>query len=119
VLLSIKIVDGEKVYLTTTTTAHVRIAPSTTIANASKITINNGSAVTIKKGNSKKLTAEVVLAADTRQLDHVAEVRFVSTDTTVATVSASGKITAKAKGTCYVYAVAVNGMYDKIKVTVK
>ena len=37
----------------------------------------------------------------------------------VATVSKDGKITAKKKGTCYVYVYAVNGCSKKVKVTVK
>ena len=45
--------------------------------------------------------------------------KYTSTDTLVATVSSKGVITAKATGACYVYAYAQNGVYRKIKVTVK
>ena len=50
---------------------------------------------------------------------HVATIRYLSTDKKIATVSKKGKITAKGKGTCYVYAYAHNGIYKKVKVTVK
>lgn len=34
-------------------------------------------------------------------------------------VNSSGKITAKAKGTCYVYLITQNGLNVKMKITVK
>ena len=37
----------------------------------------------------------------------------------VATVNSSGKVTAKGKGTCYIYTFAHNGVSKQIKVTVK
>ena len=50
---------------------------------------------------------------------HAAKLRYLSSDTKVATVSRSGKITAKSKGKCYVYVYAVNGAYKKVKVVIK
>ena len=49
---------------------------------------------------------------------HAAKLRYLSTDTKVATVSKSGKITAKGKGTCTIYVYAVNGARKAVKVTV-
>ncbi|MCR5792107.1 MAG: Ig-like domain-containing protein [Lachnospiraceae bacterium] len=46
-------------------------------------------------------------------------VSFESTNNKVAKVSRSGKITAKKKGSCYVYVYAQNGAYKKVKVIVK
>ena len=45
--------------------------------------------------------------------------KYESSNTKIATVNAGGKITAKKKGTCFVYAYAQSGAYKKIKVTVK
>ena len=42
----------------------------------------------------------------------------MSSDKKVATVSISGKITAKGKGSCKVYAVAASGASAAVKVTV-
>lgn len=42
-----------------------------------------------------------------------------SSDKSIATVNQKGKITALAKGSCYVYAYAQNGVYKKIKVKVE
>ena len=44
---------------------------------------------------------------------------YESSNTKVATVTKKGVIRAKAKGTCMVYVYAQNGVYKKIKVTVK
>ena len=75
--------------------------------------------VTVKKG--KKLTLYASSKPESKKLKvkkHIA-IRFESTDTKIATISKKGVITGKAKGSCYVYAYAQNGVYKKIKVTVK
>ena len=63
----------------------------------------------IKVKKSKKLMPK----------SHVATVRYLSTNTKVATVSKSGKIKAAGKGKCTVYAYAHNGVSKKVTVTVK
>ncbi|MGN0311994.1 MAG: Ig-like domain-containing protein, partial [Lachnospiraceae bacterium] len=45
-------------------------------------------------------------------------IRYQSSDTAVASVSSSGKITAKKKGTCYIYIYGQNGYKTRAKVTV-
>ena len=45
--------------------------------------------------------------------------KYVSANTSIATVSSKGVIKGKKKGTTYVYAYAQNGVCAKIKVTVK
>ena len=50
---------------------------------------------------------------------HVPTVRYLSSNKKVATVSKGGKIKGVKKGTCYVYAYAHNGVFKKVKVTVK
>ena len=45
--------------------------------------------------------------------------RYASSNKNVATVSSKGKITAKNKGTCYIFVYARNGYTKKVKVTVK
>ncbi|MBQ6439969.1 MAG: Ig-like domain-containing protein [Mogibacterium sp.] len=71
--------------------------------------------VSLKKGKTFKLRAKAV---GKNVKKHVA-VRYESTNPKVAKVSKSGKITAKKKGKCYVYVFAQNGVFKKIKVTVK
>ena len=45
--------------------------------------------------------------------------KYASTNPKIAKVNSKGTITAVSKGTCYVYVYAQNGVYKKIKVTVK
>ena len=52
-------------------------------------------------------------------LKGIVKMRYESTNPKVATVSARGVIRAKAKGSCYIYAYAQNGVFKKIKVTVQ
>ena len=45
--------------------------------------------------------------------------RYMSSDEKIATVSSGGKVTAKGKGTCYIYVYAHNGVSKQVKVTVQ
>ncbi len=48
-----------------------------------------------------------------------AKVRYLTSNSNVATVDKNGNIKAVGKGTCYVYALSRNGVSSKIKITVK
>ena len=50
---------------------------------------------------------------------HVKQIRYLSTNKKIATVTKGGKIKAKKKGTCYIYVYAHNGISKKIKVIVR
>ena len=50
---------------------------------------------------------------------HEKKLRFISGDPSIATVSAGGKVTAKAKGSCKIYVQTINGIWKTCKVTVK
>ena len=79
----------------------------------------NKSKITLKKGKSFKLKATAVAANKKKTVKKHKAIRFESTNKKIAKVSKNGKITAKKKGTCYVYAYAQNGVCKKIKVTVQ
>ena len=88
--------------------------------NAKKITANKK--VSLKAGKSAKVKTKITLADKKKKVlakKYAADVRYFSTDTSIATVSKSGKIKGVAKGSCTVYAIAKNGLAAKIKVTVK
>lgn len=77
--------------------------------------------ISLKKGKTYKIKASVTKLQKTRKLipsSHAAAIRYKSSNTSVAKVSKSGKITAVSKGSCYVYVFAVNGVKKKIRVTV-
>lgn len=116
-----KLVNGKKKYITSTLTYHIAGSKNKKYTNAKKINVSS-TKVSLKVNGSKKVTAKVVKQDKKKKLlsrKHGKRIRYISTDKTVAAVSSKGKITAKAKGTCYVYAVALNGVQKKIKVTVK
>ena len=78
--------------------------------------------VTLKKGKSFKIKAKVTKVKKGKKLmpkDHVATLRYRSTNKKVATVSKKGKIKAKSPGTCKIYVYAHNGVSKTINVTVK
>ena len=89
--------------------------------NAKAVKLNRKK-VTLKKGRSFQLRATVKKVDKRKKLmpkSHVPRVRYMSTDKKVATVTSGGKIKARGKGTCYVYAYAHNGVAKRVKVTVK
>lgn len=73
----------------------------------------------LRKGKTLKLNARAVAKSKKLKVKKYAGLRYESTNEKIATVSRSGKITAKSRGTCYIYAYAQNGVYKKIKVKVK
>ena len=72
-------------------------------------------------GKSKKIKASVTRTSwFYKPLDHIKPaLRYFSNDRTVATVSKSGRVRAKGKGTCKIYIMANNGVRGSVKVTVK
>lgn len=74
------------------------------------------SSYSLKKG--KTATLKITTTYDKKPTVY-RKINYVSSKASIATVSTSGKITAKKKGTCYIYAYSQNGLSKKIKVTVK
>ena len=89
--------------------------------NAGSVTLNKTN-VTLKKGKTFKITAKVNKVNNKKKLmskSHAQEIRDATSNSKIAVVDGSGKITAKGKGTCYIYAYAHNGVSKQVKVTVK
>ena len=84
----------------------------TTAAKKDKVTL-------AKKGKSFKLRAKAIPESKKNKVSVHRKMKYESSDPKVASVNSSGKITAKKKGSCVVYAYAQSGAYKKIKVTVK
>ncbi len=88
--------------------------------NAKKVTTKaKKSNVSLKAGKSFKLGAKQVREKSSLKLSNHVGLRYATSNKTIATVSKAGTIKARKAGTCYVYAVAQNGVYAKVKVTVK
>lgn len=83
--------------------------------NASKVSAKK-TRVSVKSG--KKVGLSVKVAG--KKLNKTAKkIRYVSSNPAVAKVSSKGVITGKKRGSCTVYCIAGNGVYKKVKVTIK
>lgn len=118
-VVAYKKVDGKKVTIGKSITGHAVGKKNTTVTDAKKIQVRK-SAYSLNKGKTAKIKATIVKKNNKLPLfGHTAKFRYDTSNKKVATVSKDGKITAKGKGTCYVYIYAVNGCAKKVKVTVK
>ena len=89
--------------------------------NPKRVKVNKV-AVSLEKGKTFQIKAKVRKLKKNRKLmppQHVKQIRYLSTNKKVATVTKGGKIKAKKKGTCYIYVYAHNGISKKIKVIVR
>ena len=111
-----------KAKLGKTITAHVVGRKNVKYTNAKSIKITSKTALTLKKGKKSQIKAKTILVdSKKKQLTdaHAKEFRYASSNKKVATVSKTGKITAKGKGTATIYVYSRNGYAKKVKVTVK
>ena len=74
---------------------------------------------TLKTGKSFKLKAKAVAQSKKLTVKKHRAIKYESSNKKIATINSKGKITAKKKGTCYIYVYAQSGAFKKIKVTVK
>ena len=88
--------------------------------NPKKISVKKKK-LTVGVGKRKAIKAKLKKFSDSRNyLNHVsAKIRYYSSDRTVATVDAKGRVTGVGPGKCTVFAVAENGLRVGVKVTVK
>lgn len=115
VVKAYKLVDGKKIFIAKSKTVHVTTAGGK-YGNAKSVKVNKTS-VNLTTGEKFKVKASMVKKDKTIK-QHV-EIRYETSNSNVATVNSNGVITAKGKGTCYIYVYAQNGVYKRIKVTVK
>ena len=73
----------------------------------------------LRKGKTLKLKAKAVKQSKKLKVKKYFGLRYESTNKKIATVSKSGKIKAKAKGSCQIYVYAANGVSKAVKVTVR
>ena len=117
--------NGKKTYVKTSPMMHAYTGNGTKkYTNAKSVTIKNvkKGKLSLKRGKTFKIKAKVNKLKKNKKLmtsGHAPTLRYMTTNSKVATVSKKGKITAKGKGTCTIYVYAHNGVYKSIKVTVK
>jgi len=89
--------------------------------NAKSVTVKK-TAVSLKKGRTFKIKARVNKLQKRKKLMpecHTPKLRYISSNRKIATVSKSGRITAKSKGSCRVCVISASGAGRTIKVTVR
>ena len=118
---AIKTENGKNTLISKTPVILMAGAGNEEYTNAVKVQIKQGESLSLTIGEKKKLKVKTTLADKTKKLfsaKSIKSVRYISTDTKVAKVSKSGKITAVGKGTCYIYCISENGLTDRIKLSV-
>ena len=113
---------GKKQYVMSSTQVHAYAGNAGDgRTNAKKVTAQKAK-VTLRTGKSFKIKASVVGAVRGKPLmsnEHAVRLRYLSSNAKVAKVNKSGKVTAKAKGSCKIYAYAHNGVRTAVSVTVR
>ncbi|MGN0153897.1 MAG: InlB B-repeat-containing protein [Lachnospiraceae bacterium] len=120
-VIAYKLVDGEKVTIGKTITAHIVGRKNTKETNVKAVKVKKSS-FELKVGGTATIEGSTVLVDKNKKPlsdKHAKELRYASSDTEVATVSKTGKIKAEGKGSCTIYVYARNGYAKKVKVKVK
>lgn len=116
-VVAYKNIDGKKYTIAKSKSAHA-VTNGGKYGNPTKVTVKS-SKLTVKTGKKKTIKASYTLPKNKKAKIHIAKFRYESTNTKVATVTKKGVVKAKKKGTAYIYVYAQNGVYKKVKVTVK
>lgn len=115
-----KMIDGKKVIIGKSLIVHhyhKKNNDKSKWGNPTGIKLNK-TKLSIAKGKTAKLTAKA-LSSGKDLGKHGKRIRYVVSKSSIASVSANGKVKGKKKGTCTIYVVAQSGMRKKVKVTVK
>ena len=113
--------DKNNNVISTSKVIHVATKGSKKKANPTNVTVTKkvvNKAKKMKVGKTLALKAKVGKKKNTKVKTHV-KIRYESSNTKIATVSNAGKVKAKAKGKCKIYAYAQNGIVKNINITVK
>ncbi len=125
-LKAYKIVNGKKVIIAETPVIHTTtkggkygVAKSVRIDKIAGKKINSQKAVKFSLAKGKKAQIKATEIKENKPIKKHRGLVYETSNKSVATVSKTGKIIAKKKGTCKIYIYAQNGIYNTITVTVK
>ena len=114
--------NGKKSYVRTSPMAHAYTSGWTKNYTNPKSVTAKKTSVSLKSGKTYKIKASVKKLKNGKKLmpsGHAPKLRYLCSNKKIATVSSTGKITAKCKGSCKVYVIAVNGASKAVLVKVK
>ena len=118
-IVAYKIVNGKKMAIGQSLLMHSYTGTKTSkLANPSKVTVKKKT-INVKLNKTAKMNAKVVMPKGKKLKKHTNQIRYIVSNPDIVTVNKKGKIKAKKKGTCTVYACAQNGVYKAVKVKVK
>lgn len=112
-----KKIDGKKYIIMSSKLIHT-ITESKKYGNPAKV-VTDTKSVKLTVGKSITVSGQLLMPEDKKLKEHTAVLRYETSKSEVVSVNSKGKITAKSKGSSYVYVYAQNGVYAKIKVTVQ
>ena len=111
---------GTKKVIAASKTIHIATAGGK-VGNFKSVKLTNvkKNKVSLRVGKKFTIKAKTAAASKKQKVKNHRGLAYESTNPAIASVSRKGKITAKAAGTCYVYVYAQNGLFSRMKVTVK
>ena len=114
--------NGKKRYLKSSPVVYAFTGGGNKVyTNARSVTVNK-TKLLLKKGTVYKLKTKVNKRNKKKKLipkGYVPLLRFLSSNKKIAAVTSTGKVKGIGKGSCYVYVYAHNGVFKKVKVTVR
>lgn len=117
-----RMINGKKVILARSLTCHTFTGNSSRKYTSAKRLAAKKKSLKLRVGKTASVSAKTVKYVKHRKLlpkKNVPYYRYRSNHLSIATVSSSGKITAKKAGTCKIYIYAQDGIYTTVNVTVK
>lgn len=88
--------------------------PKKLIVKNTKVTVRTGDIASIKASVTKVKKGKKLLS-----INHTKKYRYISSDPSIASVDASGRIKGIKAGTCKIYVFAINGIWKTVSVTVQ
>ena len=120
-VVAVKKDGSKKTQLAKTITGHIVGSKNTKYTNVKSITLKTKT-ISVAVGKTSKIKAKTVLVnKKKKQLSdaHAAELRYASTDESIAIVDKNGNVKGVSAGTTTVYVYARNGYAKTVRVTVK
>ena len=88
------------------------------MGNHKAVTVKKAS-LSVKKGKTVKINAKAVPKSTKLKVKKHRGLKYESSNAKIATVTGTGKVKGVGKGTCFVFVYAQNGIFKKVKISVK
>ncbi len=116
-VVAYKTIDGKDYAISKSKVVHASTTQKAKYGNPKKVKLK-ASKLSMKKGKKKKIKATLTTTKP-KMRKHIAKFRYESANTAIATVTKKGVVKGVKKGKTYVYIYAQNGVYKRVRITVK